>query len=112
MSRKQERNRLTERIAAAEQKEKRYADQMKILHREKMELDRKKRNHRVFTRGAMLESFMRKPLLLTDDQVYRLLKTAFNDPAVQAEEAILAILINEATGDPHLETRQEKPDSE
>ena len=96
-------------VTVAEQKEKLYADQMKILHREKAELDRKKRNHRLFTRGAMLESFMRKPLLLTDDQVYRLLKTAFNVPAVQAEEAVL---IYEATGDPFLETSREKPDSE
>ena len=109
MSREQEKSRLEERITVAEQKEKRYADQMKILHKEKTELDRKKRNHRLFTRGAMLESFMRKPLFLTDDQVYRLLKTAFNVPAVQAEEAIL---INEATGDPHLETSREKPDSD
>ena len=109
MSREQERSKLEERITVAEQKEKRYANQMKILHREKTELDRKKRNHRLFTRGAMLESFMRKPLLLTDDQVYRLLKTAFNIPAVQTEEAVL---INEATGDPFLETSRERGDSE
>ena len=62
MSREGERSKLEERITVAEQKEKRYADQMKILHREKAELDRKKRNQRLFTRGAMLESFMRKPL--------------------------------------------------
>ncbi|MBR3019380.1 MAG: DUF3847 domain-containing protein [Clostridia bacterium] len=109
MSREQERSKLEERITGAKQKEKRYADQMKILHREKAELDRKKRNHRLFTRGAMLESFMRKPLLLTDDQVYRLLKTAFNVPAVQAKEAVLT---NEATGDLFLETSREKADSE
>ena len=48
MSREQERSKLEERITVAEQKEKRYADQMKILHREKAELDRKKRNHRLF----------------------------------------------------------------
>ncbi len=109
MNHEQERSKLEERITVAEQKEKRYADQMKILNREKTELDRKKRNHRLFTRGERLESFMRKPLLLTDDQVYRLLKTAFNVPAVQAEEAVL---INEATGDPFLETSREKHDSE
>ena len=109
MNREQERSKLEERITVAEQKEKRYSDQMKILYREKTELDRKKRNHRLFTRGAMLESFMRKTLLLTDDQVYRLLKTAFNVPPVHAEEAVL---INEATGDPVLESKREKPDSE
>ena len=35
MSREQERSKLEERITVAEQKEKRYSDQMKILHREK-----------------------------------------------------------------------------
>ena len=35
MSHEQERSKLEERITVAEQKEKRYADQMKILHREK-----------------------------------------------------------------------------
>ena len=109
MSREQERNKLEERITVAEQKEKRYADQMKILQHEQAQLDRKKRNHRLFTRGAMLESFMRKPLLMTDDQVFRLLKTAFNVPAVQSEETVL---INEATGDPFLEMSREKADSE
>ena len=109
MSREQERSKLEERITVAEQKEKRYTDQMKIMQREQERLERKKRNHRIFTRGAMLESFMRKPLLLTDDQVYRLLKTAFNVPAIQAEEAVL---INEATGNPVLETSREKADSE
>ena len=104
MRREQETKDLEQRIAAAEGKEKHYSDQMKILRREQEQLERKKRNHRIFTRGAMLESFLRKPLFLTDDQVYRLLKTVFNVPAVQAEEAVL---INEATDDSVLEMRQE-----
>ena len=104
MNSKQDRNDLEQRIAAAEGKEKHYSDQMKILRREQEQLERKKRNHRIFTRGAMLESFLRKPLLLTDEQVFQLLKTAFNVPAVQAEEAVL---INDATGDSVLEMRQE-----
>ena len=82
MSREQERSKLEERINVAEQKEKRYADQMKILQHEQAQLDRKKRNHRVFTRGAILESFLRRPLVLTDDQVFQLLKIAFSSPEV------------------------------
>lgn len=109
MNSKQDRNDLEQRIAAAEGKEKHYSDQMKILRREQEQLERKKRNHRIFTRGAMLESFLRKPLLLTDKQVFQLLKTAFNVPAVQAKEAVLT---NEATGDLFLETSREKADSE
>ncbi|MBR3106412.1 MAG: DUF3847 domain-containing protein [Clostridia bacterium] len=109
MSREQERSKLEERITVAEQKEKRYADQMKILHREKTGLDRKKRNHRLFTRGAMLESFMRKPLLLTDDQVFQLLKIAFNSLLVKDEEtAFIKEAIQGMTG----ETSHEKADSE
>ena len=86
MSNEQERNELEQRILAAEGKEKHYADQMKILKREQSQLERKKRNHRIFTRGAMLESFLRKPLLLTDDQVFQLLKIAFNSPEVRNQE--------------------------
>ncbi len=54
-----------------------------------MQLDRKKRNHRIFTRGAMLESFLKKPLIMTDDQVYELLKTAFSQSDVQTKETVL-----------------------
>ena len=109
MSREQERSKLEERITGAKQKEKRYADQMKILHREKAELDRKKRNHRLFTRGAMLESFMRKPLLMTDDQVFQLLKIAFSSPEVQSQETAY---IKEAIHGSSRETSREKADSE
>ena len=34
----------------------------------------------------MLEAFLQRPLLLTDDQVYRLLQTAFNTREVKAME--------------------------
>ena len=89
MSREQEKEQLEQKIAQAEQKERRYAIEQKILSREQVQLDRKKRNHRIFTRGAMLESFLRKPLLLTDGQVYELLKTAFHHPEVQGRETEL-----------------------
>lgn len=109
MNSKQDRNDLEQRIAAAEGKEKHYTDQMKILQREQAQLDRKKRNHRLFTRGAMLESFLRKPLLLTDDQVFQLLKIAFNSLFVKEEEtALIQEAIQGMTG----ETSCEKADSE
>ena len=109
MNSKQDRNDLEQRIAAAEGKEKHYSDQMKILRREQEQLERKKRNHRIFTRGAMLESFLRKPLLLTDEQVFQLLKTAFNVPAVQNEETAY---IKEAIRETSQEASREKADSE
>ena len=109
MTNEQERSRLTERIAAAEGKEKRYTNQMKILQREQAQLERKKRNRRIFTRGAMLESFLRRPLVLADDQVFQLLKTAFNSPEVQDEETAY---IMEAIRETSQERNCEKSDSE
>ena len=89
MNREQEKERLDEKITQAEEKERRYAMQQKILLHEQAQLDRKKRNHRIFTHGAMLESFLKKPLIMTDDQVYELLKTAFHQSEVQTREAML-----------------------
>ena len=63
--------------------------QRQILLHEQAQLDRKKRNHRIFTRGGMLEAFLQRPLLLTDDQIYRLLQTAFNAREVKAMESRL-----------------------
>ena len=64
-----------------------------IKQHEAKQLERNRRNRRIFTRGSMLERFMQCPLLLTDDQVYQLLQTAFNTEAVQTMEKAL---INEA----------------
>ncbi len=86
MNREQEKEQLEQKIAQAEQKERRYAIEQRILFREQSQLERKRRNHRIFTRGAMLESFLKKPLLMTDDQVYELLKTAFRHQNVQSRE--------------------------
>ena len=57
-------------------------NQLKALSQEEQNLERKARNHRIFTRGAMLESFLQNPLLLTDEQVYIILKVAFHRPEV------------------------------
>ena len=89
MSREQEKEQLEQKIAQAEQKERRYAIEQKILLREQSQLERKRRNHRIFTRGAMLESFLRKPLLVTHGRVYVLRKTAFSHPEVQGRETEL-----------------------
>ncbi len=63
--------------------------QRQIFLHEQAQLNRKKRNHRIFTRGGMLEAFLQRPLLLTDDQVYRLLQTAFNTREVKDMESQL-----------------------
>lgn len=89
MSREREKSTLEQNLSQAEEKEQRYAVQYKILLHEQAQFDRKKRNHQIFTRGAMLESFLKKPLLMTDEQVYDLLKTAFGQMVVQAKETTL-----------------------
>lgn len=80
---------LDHQIEDARAKEKRYMNHLKLLERQQAQLDRKKRSHRIFIRGAMLEKFLRQPLMLSDDQVYRLLQIAFNSENVQKAEADL-----------------------
>lgn len=59
-----------------------HKDKLKILKHEESELNRSARNHRIFTRGGMLESFLLRPLLLTDEQVHAILKVAFHPKEV------------------------------
>ena len=57
---------------------------LKILAKQEKELTRKERTHRLCTRGGMVEHFLEKPELLTDDQVMKILKEAFRRPEVKA----------------------------
>ena len=52
----------------------------KILVRKAKELERKERTHRLIRSGAMLEGFLKEPLLLSDDQVKAILYLAFQSP--------------------------------
>lgn len=65
-----------------EAKIRQVSHEIKALEAEEKSLLRKQRNHRIFTRGGMLEAFLQEPLLLTDDQVYLLLKVIFHRPDV------------------------------
>lgn len=67
--------------------------EQKALEAEEKGLRRKERNHRIFTRGGMLEAFLQEPLLLTDDQVYALLKFIFHQPEI---DRILKQMIEES----------------
>ena len=46
-------------------------------------LTRNERTHRLCTRAGMLETFLREPTLLTDDDVMELLRFIFHGEAVQ-----------------------------
>ena len=80
---------IEQKIQRTEKEIARLEHQKKIKQHEAKQLERNRRNRRIFTRGGMLERFMQCPLLLTDDQVYRLLQTAFNTEAVQTMEKTL-----------------------
>ena len=69
--------------------------QLKALEREGRELTRRQRTKRLCTRGSMLEHFLERPELLTDDQVMELLTIAFREAKV---DATLNAMLAEATG--------------
>ena len=70
-------------IYAAEEELRRLDQQKKILDREVALLSRRQRTRRLCTRGGMLESFLRRPEQLDDAQIMRLLRLAFDQPAVR-----------------------------
>ena len=63
-------------LTAAKHKEKRLESEIKRL-------TRSERTHRLCTRAGMLETFLKEPTLLTDDDVMELLTFIFHSEAVQ-----------------------------
>ena len=100
---------IEQKIQYTEKEIARLEHQKKIKQHEAKQLERNRRNRRIFTRGGMLERFMQRPLLLTDDQVYQLLQTAFDTEAVQTMEKTL---INEAVQAVTKAAEDTEPDAE
>ena len=71
-------------LTAAKHREKRLESEIKRL-------TRSERTHRLCTRAGMLETFLREPTILTDDDVMELLTFIFHSEAVQKK---LNMLIN------------------
>ncbi len=69
-------------LTAARHKEKRLQSEIKRL-------TRSERTHRLCTRAGMLETFLREPTLLTDDDVMELLTFIFHSDAVQKKLNLL-----------------------
>ena len=69
-------------LTAAKHKEKRLENEIKRL-------TRSERTHRLCTRAGMLETFLREPTILTDDDVIELLTFIFHSEAVQKKLAVL-----------------------
>ncbi len=63
-------------LTAAKHKEKQLQSELKRLNRSE-------RTHRLCTRAGMLETFLKEPIVLTDDDVMELLIFIFRDKAVQ-----------------------------
>ena len=69
---------LNQQLAKGEARLRRAQHEEKILEHQMKQLTRKERTHRICTRGAMLESFLIRPEVLTDDDVMEILKQAFS----------------------------------
>ena len=69
-------------LTAAKHKEKR-------LQSELTRLTRRERTHRLCTRAGMLETFLKEPTLLTDEDVMELLTFIFQSEAVQKKLNLL-----------------------
>ena len=67
---------LEKKLTAAQHKEKRLKNELKLL-------TRNERTHRLCTRAGMLETFLREPTLLTDDDVMELLTFIFSTESIQ-----------------------------
>lgn len=85
-------------------KKRRYYEQQEIILTRKVipQLTRAERTNRLCTRAGMLESFLEKPELLSNDQVMELLKIAFRQKAVQ--KALQEMLSAVSVTDPEEET--------
>ena len=73
---KQQKYVAEKKLTAAKHKEKRLESEIKRLNRSE-------RTHRLCTRAGMLETFLREPTVLTDDDVMELLTFIFHSEAVQ-----------------------------
>ena len=69
-------------LTAAQHREKRLKNELKRL-------TRSERTHRLCTRAGILETFLREPTVLTDDDVMELLTFIFHSEAVQKKLNLL-----------------------
>lgn len=74
---------LNQQLAKGEARLRRAQHEEKILEHQVKQLTRKERTHRLCTRGAMLESFLLRPEVLTDEDVMDILKQAFSQTDIK-----------------------------
>ena len=79
---KQKQHGLEKKLTAAKHKEKRLQSELKRL-------TRSERTHRLCTRAGMLETFLKEPTVLTDEDVMELLTFIFQSEAIQKKLNLL-----------------------
>ena len=96
-SRSEQLDEMSKAILVATDRIRYYKQQDKMLQSEIKRLTRNERTHRLCTRGGMVESLIREPEKLTDDQVMELLTVAFRQPEVSG---LLKNMLEEAKANP------------
>lgn len=71
------------RIEANAKKSQKLAEDAKALYREGQKLKRDARTHHLCNLGGMLETYLKEPSVLDEDDVRRILDGVFADPKVQ-----------------------------
>lgn len=89
---------LNRELAQGEARLRRAQHEQKMLEYQVKQLTRKERTHRLCTRGAMLESFLIRPEVLTDDDVMDILKQAFSK--TDMKEVVAESLKRKVAGKP------------
>jgi len=75
------------------QRKKYYENEIKIKEHQIKQLTRAERTHRLCSHGGMLEKFIERPDILSDEQIMKLLTFVFHKDDVQA---MLREMIKEA----------------
>ena len=89
---------LNRELEKSEKKLRKAINDEKALQHQLKQLTRKERTHRLCTRGAMLESFLIRPEVLTDDDVMDILKQAFSQTGMK--EVVAESVKCRVTGEP------------
>ena len=74
-------DKLNQQLAENEARQKKAADDARILRRKVQTAQRNMRTHRLCVLGALLEKHLREPDLLTTDDADRILSSIFADPS-------------------------------
>ena len=89
---------LNRELEKSEKKLRKAINDEKALQHQLKQLTRKERTHRLCTRGGMLESFLIRPEVLTDDDVMDILKQAFSQTGMK--EAVAESVKQRVAGEP------------